>query len=78
MIEVDRLHVIFNMALAVFHKQLWTNRNNCKRGIEESGFFCIVLGIGLAYWLLLFPCGRTAAVIPLWRNSPNKAKIVQT
>ena len=25
----------------------------------KSGFFLIVLPIGIAYWPLLFPCGRT-------------------
>ena len=33
---------------------------------EELDFVCIVLPIGIAYWPLLFPCRRTAAVIPLW------------
>ena len=36
---------------------------------EESDFVCIVLRIGIAYWPQLFPCGRTAAAIPLWKNS---------
>ena len=26
---------------------------------EELDFVCIVLPIGIAYWPLLFPCGRT-------------------
>ena len=30
---------------------------------EELDFVCIVLPIGIAYWPLLFPCGRTAPVI---------------
>ena len=37
--------------------------------LKELDFVCIVLLIGIAFWPLLFPCGRTAAVIPLWKNS---------
>ena len=35
------------MALALFHKQLYKNRNDCKRGIGEIRFFLIELPIVL-------------------------------
>ena len=37
-----------------------------RKANPKKRFFRIVLPIGIAYWPLLFPCGRTAAVIPLW------------
>ena len=40
------------------------------RGIQKIGFFCIVLPIGIAYWPLLFRCGITARVIPVWPWGP--------
>ena len=35
------------MALAVFHKQLYENRNDCKRGIGKIRIFLIELPIEL-------------------------------
>ena len=32
---------------------------------EELDFVCIVLPIGIAYWPLLFPCGRTGTCYSL-------------
>ena len=65
--QVDRIYLPVNMALALFHKHLKKHRNIFERGIEKIVVFCcIVLLIGIAYWPLLFLCGRTAPVIPLW------------
>ena len=46
-IKVDRIYVIINMALALFHKQLYKHRNICKRVSGKSGFFSIELPIEL-------------------------------
>ena len=56
MTKVDRIYVPVNMALALFHKHLKTNRNIFERGIGKTGFVfnCI------AYWYCLL-----ASVIPL-------------
>ena len=64
--KVDRTYLPVNMALALFHKHLKKSRNIFERGIGKTVFFLIELPIGIAYWPLLFPCGRTAAVIVYW------------
>ena len=56
MIKVDRIYLIFNMAYAICHKQLYKNRNICKRGIGKIRIllnwiaYCIAYCI--AYWSL--------------------------
>ena len=55
-IEVDRIYVPVNMALALFHKHLQTNQYIFERGIGEIGFFFD----WIAYWYCLL-----APVIPL-------------
>ena len=38
-VKVDRIYGIFDMALALFHKQLYKIQNNCKRGIGKIWIF---------------------------------------
>ena len=60
MMKVDPIYVIFNMGLALFHKQLYENRNICKRGIGKIRIFFNWIAYWIAYWPLLFRCGITA------------------
>ena len=42
---------------------------------EELDFVCIVLPIGITYWPLLFPCGRTAAIGLLGAFRPSQMSL---
>ena len=64
MIQVDRIYVINNMALAFFINNYRKNEMFVKGVSGKSGFVFIVLGIGIAYWPLLFPCGGHISIIP--------------
>ena len=56
------------MALAFFINIFKQIEISLKGVSGKSDQFFIVLPIGVGYWPLLFLCGRTAALIPLWQR----------